>query len=168
MKRVMSFVAGIIGTVVSAFITFFYGYLVLALLTILVGGNISGNPAVNFLVFAYILIALCAIASLVLSILTLVNCNKSDEEYRKKRKLFIATIAINFVIVLFMFITMLLNTTAGTIVISLLTILAYVASNVLYILDLRSKKNASETVAVNTKPSEEPKQEQKEEPKEDK
>ena len=67
-----------------------------------------------------------------------------------------------------MFITMLLNTTAGTIVISLLTILAYVASNVLYILDLKSKKNASETVAVNTKPSEEPKQEQKEEPKEDK
>lgn len=168
MKRVMSFVAGIIGTVVSAFITFFYGYLVLALLTILAGKNISGNPATNFLVFAYILIELCAIASLVLSILTLVNCNKSDEEYRKKRKLFIATIAINFVIVLFMFITMLLNTTAGTIVISLLTILAYVASNVLYILDLRSKKNASETAMVNTKPSEEPKQEQKEEPKEDK
>ncbi len=168
MKRVMSFVAGIIGTVVSAFISFFYGYLVLALLTILAGGNISENPTTNFLVFAYILIELCAIASLVLSILTLVNCNKSDEEYRKKRKLFIATIAINFVIVLFMFITMLLNTTAGTIVISLLTILAYVASNVLYILDLRSKKNASETVAVNTKPSEEPKQEQKEEPKEDK
>lgn len=168
MKRVMSFVAGIIGTVVSAFISFFYGYLVLALLTILAGGNISGNPTTNFLVFAYILIVLCAIASLVLSILTLVNCNKSDEEYRKKRKLFIATIAINFVIVLFMFITMLLNTTAGTIVISLLTILAYVASNVLYILDLKSKKNASETVAVNTKPSEEPKREQKEEPKEDK
>lgn len=51
MKRVMSFVAGIIGTVVSAFISFFYGYLVLALITILAGGKYFGESRNQLLGF---------------------------------------------------------------------------------------------------------------------
>ena len=142
MKRTKTLIAGILGIIMSFIIVFIWGNLLVSLFSIISGGNVSVNALAGFLIFAYFVIEICAICSLIFSIFTVIYWNSKPEIYEKKKKLIITAIVFNFIGVLFFLISIFLNATPASIAISIIAILIYVAANVLYILDMKKEKPA--------------------------
>lgn len=143
MKRTKTLIAGILGIIMSFIIVFIWGNLLVSLFSIISGGNVSVNALAGFLIFAYFVIEICAICSLIFSIFTVIYWNSKPEIYEKKKKLIITAIVFNFIGVLFFLISIFLNATPASIAISIIAILIYVAANVLYILDMKKEKTAT-------------------------
>ena len=142
MKRPLTLTGFIIGTVALGIQTIFELIGIALIFELLTATGAPG--AIVFGVVGLLTIAL-VVVSLVFNILGITAWNKNAEGYQKKRKFVITAVVLNFVVVLLMLIGMLMGSFS---VISLIVMLALIATNVLAIVDLAREKNKVAPVAA--------------------
>ena len=135
MKRVMTLVGGIIGTVVDAiysFVALLEGALLLELL------GAAGVPGASIFAIVGLLIIAIVVTALVLNAISISGFTCSAEKFAKKRGVIITAVVFNFLLA---FLLILSTMTGGVTFFTALVILTSIATGVLFIVDLCLEKS---------------------------
>ena len=133
MKRPMTLTASILGTVMHSVYSIIELYVLILLLDYAGGVNGSGIVMVS----TAIALALSIIA-LVFNAISIAAWNKSQDNFKKKRKFVITAIVFNFIVILFIIIGLLMSGSLA--VLDIITLIVLIAANVLFIVDLAIEK----------------------------
>ena len=144
MKRTNSLIGAILATVINGIQVFFNGYILIAFFAAMAQIGTDGMNALGgFLIALAVIIEICCIVGLVFSILSFTYISADHEKYVSKKKYLVTSIVFNFIIAFIFIIACFDGRGAGSIVFYIISMLALIAANVLYILDMKKEKTAT-------------------------
>lgn len=154
MKRPMNLIASIFGTVANAVqavvnLLSLYAFMI-ATMMIFDTGNVASNMIMLLMFGVSLILELLIITALVLCCCNFPSFSASPEKYKARRKLTIATIVFNFLIIALFIVYFASGTLQLTaLLLNGLSMALLLASNVLYIVDLcREKKRVDNAAEV--------------------
>ena len=159
MKRPMTLIGGILGTVFQCFLV--YEAFVLAVVFGELLGSDTGSEGVLIMSLIIILLGACVIA-LVFNAITIAQWAKSPSDFKKKRGYTIAAIVLNFIIVGFALIGF--STSAQITFLAAIELIGLVAASILMIVDLCLEKKRANECAETVVEEQETEEEQIEQP----
>ena len=147
MKRPLTLTSSILATV---FLAFSFIFEIIFLIEFI---NYQYISMVTEITIILVILIIMLFVSLLLNIFIIPIWNKSEECFKKRKPLFISGIVFNFICILLylIFLILFVNNITFYVVFMILTILALIASNVLYIIEICKEKSKQNEIIVKTK-----------------
>lgn len=144
MKRIMTFVGALIGTVFTAIYSLIMLIGITAIFEML--SDLDGAPGTGLIAVVSLLLVIAGVLALVFNAIAIGAFNCSAEKYVKKRSLLICAVVFNFLLAALLLISMIGNFTAF----ALIVFLASIAAGILIIVDFgfEDKRIAAEQPAI--------------------